>query len=1516
MQAYFQFLNHLNRIFILKRIFHIVVYLVSFIISLQVVTILLLQNPQAQTLATRMVAAFVNDRFGTDISIGEIQAGFFGTFYLDDLNIYDRKGKRMVGVEKLDVRIGGINRFEKSLEFGHIRIEGVEFILRNYSPDQPGNFEYFLSHFIPESDGTSKPNSKATPWKLICNDLSIRNSHFIYENQYRKLPTKSIDFEDMELRDIDLLASDVFLDKDTISMSFRNLAFIEKSGFELKEFSGRARFSPVNLKVDQLLISTNNSYLDLDLEFEYDSLSAFNDFINSVRFKGDFRNSKLEMSDIGYFAETMFDMTDSLRFHGHIKGTVTNILGSNLEIKYADNTNFAGDVSMNGLPDIAETFIHADIDNFTTTATNVESFALPGGQQRIVVPALLFKMGLVNVSGKFTGFYNDFVSNASFKTKLGNLKTNIVLKTLKADNSLSYKGSLKATNLDAGTLLSLNPKLGKMNFSLDVDGKGITLDALDIEAKGVIQSLYFNAYDYKNIVLDGSFDNMVFEGETAIRDQNLDFSFSGLIDFKDERPRFDFHSSIGRMNLNALKLSQRDSIGVLSTEMQCDFVATSINDIKGMVRFDSTIYTEGKRAYSLDSLIVTSVQHNNGKSGLTLSSDLIDLGVDGNYAISQIVPAVKNYILNFSGNLAAKLPGTNDASLQQQIEFNLLLKDSDPLTQLFVPNITVAPNASLSGSVDLLGMQTQINAEASFLKLPSMKILDLNMNALSDSSIFNTTFFFNKIMLREPDESDSLGVGIDSLSIASGLYNDTINFKISWNDLSNQQSNIGDVKGYFEIGKGDYYSAGIEDARMLFDSAVWHVQEGNKIVSDSMGLSFTDLNFINDTSMLSISGGISMSPLDSLKLGFRKLDISHVDRLFRNGNFDVDGVINGGLTFVNLYMTPNLLADIQLNDLFFNGEEMGILQLNTNWVDALSKLDVNLLVFREGNLGISEVLSAKGEYYPTDADRNFDVDIKLENLGTQIFNPFITEFVDISSESLASGLLKLSGTYFKPVLKGEIKLSRTQVLVKYLNTYYSAAGTVDVGENYIDVADLKIYDIRGNSADCSGRITHNYFQDFYFDVKIDQDNFKALNTTFRDNELFYGTAFASGSVNITGPLNNIVMDIRARTDEGTDVTIPISSVLSVSENDFIIFLNAVDTLEKEKKRYNLNVEGFSVNMELDVTPDADISIFLPYNMGDINGTGSGNIGLGVNSRGDFSINGEYVIDDGKFNFSFENLLKKQFDIRKGSKITWYGDPYDATVNITATHKVNTSLMGLRLQTDSTTIRNKRIDVDCNIMLKNSLFNPDISFSFDLRNVDDDTRQIIFAALDTTDQSLMSQQIVSLIFIGSFSYASAGPGIGASGFKLLSNQVSNWLSKISKDFDIGVNYQPGTELTQDELEVALRTQLFNDRLSIDGNFGVRGTSQEQNTSNVVGDINVEYQITKDGRFRIKAFNRSNEISFLEDNAPYTQGVGIFYRKEFEKLKDLFTRDREKKKNEKKESSNQEAVINKNDDKKND
>jgi len=723
LKANFQFIiNIKNGANILKKVFHIILYAISFLVSVHCVLFLLLQNQQAQTLATKLVASFLSDELKAEITVGEVEIGFIGSFYLKKLRVVDMKGNPMVSIDKIDLAVKTINLTEKNITLKHLRMERVDFIIRKYAADEPGNFRYFINQFQSGVPDTLNPIDDFLPWNIFCDKLIIRNSHFAYTNPFRKTSSPSIDFNDTELFDMDFFASNFSLQGDTIALQISNLVFIEKSGFELKEFSGQFKFSPLAISADNLLLVTNNSQLDLDLEFAYENPGAFSDFISEVQFKSNFRPSSLDMSDIGYFAKTMFAMNNLIKFKGDISGTVDNISGKNIDLTYGNRTHFFGSVKMNGLPHFTETFIHADIDELISDASDAKSFNLPGETGSIKIPDLLTKMGEVTVQGKFTGFPNDFVSKASFQSRLGRLKTNLVLKTNPKDQSLAYKGDLVATKLDLGTLFSMKPQLGKTTFVMSVDGKGVDLSTLNISVNGLIRSLAFNGYDYRNISLDGTFNDMIFEGNTSIKDENLDFVFNGLVDFKDEMPRFDFHSVIHRANLKVLKLSSRDSTGIFSTNMKFDFFATSINDINGTIRFDSTKYIEGTQSYFLDSLLMESTQFADGKSGMSLRSDFADIEICGNYTISQLIPSIKKYIQNYSGNLANKISEANPSSKKQIIDINARLKNTIALTGLFIPNLKIAPNASLAGNIDLLKNNTTITAHADWLTLAQVKM--------------------------------------------------------------------------------------------------------------------------------------------------------------------------------------------------------------------------------------------------------------------------------------------------------------------------------------------------------------------------------------------------------------------------------------------------------------------------------------------------------------------------------------------------------------------------------------------------------------------------------------------------------------------------------------------------------------------------------------------------------------------------------------------------------------------------
>jgi hypothetical protein len=289
---------------------------------------------------------------------------------------------------------------------------------------------------------------------------------------------------------------------------------------------------------------------------------------------------------------------------------------------------------------------------------------------------------------------------------------------------------------------------------------------------------------------------------------------------------------------------------------------------------------------------------------------------------------------------------------------------------------------------------------------------------------------------------------------------------------------------------------------------------------------------------------------------------------------------------------------------------------------------------------------------------------------------------------------------------------------------------------------------------------------------------------------------------------------------------------------------------------------YHIDIKANITPEAQVNIYLPADLGKIESKGHGNLNLKTSSNGEFVMIGDYIVDRGNFNFNFKNLISKRFDIVPGGKITWTGDPTGAYMNIVGLYKVKVSLSSLGIVIDSTADYKNKQTVNCYITLKNKLLNPDIKFSIDLPDADPDIKRMVFANLDTTNPAMVNEQMISLLVFGSFSFNNAtNMSVASQGYNILTNQLSSMLSKISNNVDIGMNYRPGDDISKQEFEVALSTQLFNDRLIIDGNVGMTYDRGQKNASNIVGDVDILYKLTKDGRWLLKAFNHSNANSCI-------------------------------------------------------
>jgi hypothetical protein len=376
---------------------------------------------------------------------------------------------------------------------------------------------------------------------------------------------------------------------------------------------------------------------------------------------------------------------------------------------------------------------------------------------------------------------------------------------------------------------------------------------------------------------------------------------------------------------------------------------------------------------------------------------------------------------------------------------------------------------------------------------------------------------------------------------------------------------------------------------------------------------------------------------------------------------------------------------------------------------------------------------------------------------------------------------------------------------------------------------------------------------------------------------------------ITGPIDDIAINVKAKTGGGTHVVIPIDLTQSVGQSDYIIFVKPKsDTLDNGEERRKSSATNLSLNLALAVSQDAVVEVFFPDQLGNLKASGSGNLLMTMTPTTDFSLSGNYVISKGSFLFTLRNLLRLPMTIKEGSRITWTGDPTDADISLSALYKTKAPLKGI---TTTPEIEGVRVAVECNIRLGGKLMNPDISFGISLPNAEESIKSEVFSAIDTNNAQVVTEQTIYLMVMNQFKpvvSTSSTVDVGATGVSLITNQINSWLSQASSNVNVNVNYRPGTATTGQEFDVGLSTQLFDDRLLIDGTFGMNSYSNTalKQSSTIVGDVNIAYILTKNRRWRVHVFNRTNSLTILNNNSPYTQGIGVTWQRDFISFRDLF------------------------------
>ncbi len=1449
---------------------------------------MLLRAGPVQSVLAHQVAKMLSGELQTEVVIGNFRLNWFLEAVITDIKIVDRHNNVLIQSKKIRADVKSIDFKNHKLHLNEISLTKADINLIQYKTDSALNLQFILDHFASSTVDTTP----SEVWMLKCNNLKIIDSHFAFRDERYMKPLVGIDFSDMDFSNLNLEVRNISLQGDSVIAEFRQLTCMEKSGFSLNDFSTQAIVCPRGINAEMLRITTGKSRLSLDLNFEFNSFDAFSYFIDSVKITANIEPSQLDMRDIVSFASDVEGMDNIIDFSGKVRGTVSSFSARDFQFTFGKNTSFKGNFQLNGLPDIEETFVNLKIDKLYTNVTDIQSFTLPYSDSvnTIILPVQLASLGNVKVNGRFTGFYNDFVSKATFITDVGQLTTDLLLIDNKATHNYEYDGKILLESFNAGKFLDVN-KLGTLNVYAAIKGQNFSFDKANLEFKGEITDLQYDGNTYGLINIDGEFKSKKFTGGVFINDDLLGLDFFGSVDLSGQLPAFDFQAEIKKANLAKLNLITGDSIAILSTNTDFKFQGNTLDNLTGTLRFDNTSFKKGDRTLIMKELSVMTVALGNNGKRMQLNSDFADAVFTGQYTFDDMADYLTLVFTDFLPSLAK-----SETPIQREntgsFDYTIHLHNTGLITEMFAPWIKIHNSTVVSGSFDPALKLVNINARSPLIVVSGIALRNWSLLGNSSDKKLNVLMESSQIDGSANEDAGYASKKIEQFKFSATVSDDIVRFGFGWNDLAETDHNKSEIAGSLSFEQNPRLVLEIDKAEIMINDTLWTAIPGNVVVLDSTYFEARNFGFINNNRQIVINGIASRDPLNTLTLKMEGFNLSNLDVLTKEIGIDLDGFLDGTVSVSDLYAVPLITSDITISKFGFNHESLGDASIKSEWDNRNSLLAVDLQVIYVGNVSTHYPIRVIGNIYPEREHNNFDLNIEVDNLKIKTIEPFLASIFS-RMRGYASGVMTLTGDFSNPVLKGKLDLMRTELLVDYLRTSYSFTGNFNFDKDLMWFKDIIIRDSTFGTGIVSGNIHHKAFSAWALDINLKAENLAALNTPYSPLEMYYGRAKATGTMTLKGPVNNLVLKANVTSDRGTSVFIPISFSRSISQNSFIRYRENEDT-EKAKITVTPDVPSvLSLQLGLDVTRYADIGIILPYQMGTIDVRGSGMINMGIDTRGEYSMFGQYKMDNGNFMFNFENILKKDFAIEKGGFITFNGSPYDSDINLQAIYRVKTSLVGLNVQPE---YKGTRVNVNCIINLSNNLYNPDIRFSIALPDASEDMKRQVFSLIDTSNALEMNQQMISLLVLNTFSsssgISSSGASLGLSSYEILSAQLSSLLSKISKDFDIGVNYRPGDQLTPQELELALSTQLFDNRVTIDGAVGNSYNSSNQ-SNQFIGDVLIEVKITEDGRFRVKGFNRTNSsLELTNGYSPYTQGVGILFRKEFNKFDDLFKRKKAK------------------------
>lgn len=1327
-------------------------------------------------------------------------------------------------------------------------------------------------------------------WEIELGAIHFSENNFSFRTS-EELPVRGyFNPSSVAISEFTLKANGVALNEDKAVLDLEAFSFKEYSGFELREGNFRTSVDQNLLKISNFRLRTGNSNILANLEIGYQDIAEVISDYSQAQFDLRIPELAIGLQDV-YFFEPSLRNDPNMSAIGRKKitgnfdlsGQVNDVNVKRVRIAWGVDTQVDVEGNVKNAMDVDRLWVDIDPITFETNKSDMEVF-LSQQDSSMTLPES------IQLIAEVKGGMDNMQANAKLVAPEGEIHVDA---NYAFDRVHRLESKILIEELDLEILLS-NPQFGVITYSAELSAQGSSVDDLVVNLNSEFDQLNLYGYDYDGLRLDADISNGIGHVEVSFKDENLDFGLIGDMELDSINTIVNLDLDIRGADLNALNLSGQELKARIHYKMNWE---GNLNNFELITKLEEGTLVLEDRPILIDGFdIVASV-----RDTLTLAnleSSILQMELESNSDPNQTIQALSKYFGRVLGDSLIR----NPADTLVVLKMDMSIPRSRVLDQLILPGLESWETFVISVNFD----ETAEKFDAT-IDLPSMVYSGIEIDSLG---------------VRANGRGNEFEVHAGMVSLESGTFSMGKTYfdgklKDHYFDLD-FLSYDGDetlVHVQWDISTiSDTLQLHIDPENLILNKREWGISEENSIRYGSGWIEFNEFELTRNDQRLSVSNQLEGIEEEHIGIEFQDFRLGTFTSLLNPDSLIATGFVDGRFILENPFGATGILADLKINEFAVFEVPLGNFSL-----DAVSVGDASyefLLALKDGGIDFD----LTGDYTAAETGAELNLDFLLNELRADVLQGLLAEYLR-EGEGGISGRAKVSGTTSEPIYEGEFTFDKFAVTINAINAKYSVSDeSVRIDNDGIYLDDFTLNDQEGNAFVMSGSVFTEDLANPSFDLNLVADNFRVLNSTREDNELFFGTGILDANLDIKGDLNLPRVNARLRVRSGTELTfiIPETQLDIVERDGIVLFVNRQDPddilTRRSEEIGNTGITGFQIAAVLEVDPDASFRVIVDERSGDnLLVSGEANLTLNFDPNGRITLTGSYELSGGHYEMSLYNLVSRRFEIQEGSTITWAGDPLDASLSMTALYRVRTSAAELMaaqtsgIGAEARAQYNQELPFLVYLNIDGNLTRLEPSFRLDMPeeqrgaaggNVYGQVQLL------NNQEGELNRQVFSLMVLNRFFPDRGGDGSGGGTAGLARSSVSQLLSGqlnslsdnvlgnsgIDLDFDLDsfTDYQTGAPQDRTQLNVNASSRFMDDRLivQVGSQIDIEGSSQNMDRGNaLLGNVSVEYLLTENGRYRLRGFRKNQFESFIDGQLIVT-GMSLIFNREFNKFQELW------------------------------